>query len=138
MTSQSLLGPAEVRDLARCLNLRPTKMLGQNFVVDANTVRRIVREAGVSSADVVLEVGPGFGSLTLALLDVAAQVVAVEIDPVLAKVLPGTVGARRPDAVSRLVIVPADAVRLTALPGPPPTALVANLLTTSLSCSANM
>jgi 16S rRNA (adenine1518-N6/adenine1519-N6)-dimethyltransferase len=129
-----LLGAADVRDLARALDVRPTKTLGQNFVVDANTVRRIVRLAGVTADDVVLEVGPGLGSLTLALLDVAARVVAVEIDPVLAGALPGTVAARRPDAVDRLDVVLADAVRLEpdalrARPGGdvPPTVLVANL-----------
>ena len=121
-----LLGPADVRELAARLGVRPTKTLGQNFVVDANTVRRIVRAAGVGGADVVLEIGPGLGSLTLALLDVAAAVVAVEIDPVLAGELPATVAARRPDAASRLTVVLADALRLTELPAEP-TALVANL-----------
>ena len=121
-----LLGPADVRELAARLGVRPTKTLGQNFVVDANTVRRIVRAAGVGGADVVLEIGPGLGSLTLALLDVAAAVVAVEIDPVLAGELPATVAARRPDAASRLTVVLADALRLTELPLEP-TALVANL-----------
>jgi 16S rRNA (adenine1518-N6/adenine1519-N6)-dimethyltransferase len=121
------LGAADVRELARRLDVRPTKTLGQNFVVDANTVRRIVRAAGVGPDDVVLEVGPGLGSLTLALLEVAARVVAVEIDPVLAEALPGTVATRRPDAAGRLDVVTADAVRLAAVPGPAPTALVANL-----------
>ncbi|MGB6052450.1 MAG: rRNA adenine N-6-methyltransferase family protein, partial [Rhodococcus sp. (in: high G+C Gram-positive bacteria)] len=77
----ALLGPAEVRSLAAELDVRPTKQLGQNFVHDANTVRRIVASAGVGGADTVLEVGPGLGSLTLALLDVADAVIAVEIDP---------------------------------------------------------
>ena len=86
----ALLGPAEVRALAAELGVRPTKTLGQNFVHDANTVRRIVSVAGVDSTDRVLEVGPGLGSLTLALLDVAGSVVAVEIDPVLAARLPAT------------------------------------------------
>src|SRR5918996_5388490 len=86
-----LLGPAEVRQLAAELDLRPTKQRGQNFVIDANTVRRIVRESGVTAADVVVEVGPGLGSLTLALLETAASVTAVEVDPVLAEALPGTI-----------------------------------------------
>lgn len=123
-----LLGPAEVRSLAETLQVRPTKQLGQNFVHDANTVRRIVAEAGVGSADVVLEVGPGLGSLTLALLEAVDQVVAVELDPVLAAALPATVATRAPAAASQLTVLHADALRITAseLPGKP-TALVANL-----------
>src|SRR3954471_14496849 len=92
-----LLGPAEVRQLAAELDLRPTKQRGQNFVIDANTVRRIVRESGVTGRDVVLEVGPGLGSLTLALLEVAGRVVAVEVDPVLAAALTATIADRAPD-----------------------------------------
>lgn len=107
--------------------MRPTKTLGQNFVVDANTVRSIVRRSGVGGDDVVVEVGPGLGSLTLGLLDVAASVVAVEIDPVLAGQLAATVAARRPDRADALTVVAADALEVTALPGPAPTALVANL-----------
>jgi 16S rRNA (adenine1518-N6/adenine1519-N6)-dimethyltransferase len=107
-----LLNPADVRALAARLGVRPTKALGQNFVVDPNTVRRIVRTAGVGPQDVVLEVGPGLGSLTLGLLDVVAEVVAVEIDPVLAAALPATVTRRRPDAAGRLRVLTADAVRL--------------------------
>jgi 16S rRNA (adenine1518-N6/adenine1519-N6)-dimethyltransferase len=126
-----LLGAARLRELAERAGVRPTKQLGQNFVVDANTVRRIVRIADVAADDVVLEVGPGLGSLTLALLDAAAQVVAVEIDPALAAALPQTVAELRPDAGERLHVVHADAVRLVAedLPAEPgpPTALVANL-----------
>jgi 16S rRNA (adenine1518-N6/adenine1519-N6)-dimethyltransferase len=122
-----LLGPAAIRDLARQLELRPTKTLGQNFLHDANTIRRIVRTADLRPADVVLEVGPGLGSLTLGLLPAAAAVVAVEIDPRLADRLPVTVAARRPDLADRLTVVTADALRLRELPGPPPTALVANL-----------
>ena len=122
-----LLGPAEVRSLAAELDLRPTKQRGQNFVIDANTVRRIVRESGVGPGDVVVEVGPGLGSLTLALLDVGVHVVAVEIDERLAARLPATVAEWAPDAVDRLEVVAADALRVTELPGPPPTALVANL-----------
>jgi 16S rRNA (adenine1518-N6/adenine1519-N6)-dimethyltransferase len=128
-----LLGPADVRELARRLGIRPTKTLGQNFVIDANTVRRIVRLAQVGPEDVVLEVGPGLGSLTLGLLDQARRVVAVEIDPVLAAELPHTVAVRRPDLADaagpdqRLEVLTADALRMPAIPGPAPTALVANL-----------
>ena len=122
-----LLGPAEVRRLAAELDLRPTKQRGQNFVIDANTVRRIVRESGVGPDDVVVEVGPGLGSLTLALLEVGARVVAVEVDERLAERLPATVAEHAPAAVDRLAVVAADALRVTELPGPPPTALVANL-----------
>ncbi|WP_116951592.1 16S rRNA (adenine(1518)-N(6)/adenine(1519)-N(6))-dimethyltransferase RsmA [Jiangella endophytica] len=122
-----LLGPADVRRLAAELDLRPTKTLGQNFVIDPNTVRRIVRVAGVGPDDVVVEVGPGLGSLTLALLPVVARVVAVEIDPVLAARLPSTVAEYAPGVADRLEVVPADALRIDSLPGPAPTALVANL-----------
>ncbi|MFG3617304.1 16S rRNA (adenine(1518)-N(6)/adenine(1519)-N(6))-dimethyltransferase RsmA [Nocardia sp. NPDC047654] len=126
--SAALLGPAEVRVLAERLGVRPTKQLGQNFVHDANTVRRIVAAAGVGRGDVVLEVGPGLGSLTLALLDVVDSVVAVEIDPVLARHLPLTVADRAPDLAARLSVVEADALRVTAADLPAaPTALVANL-----------
>jgi 16S rRNA (adenine1518-N6/adenine1519-N6)-dimethyltransferase len=122
-----LLGAAEVRALATRLGLRPTKRWGQNFVVDANTVRRIVRESGIARSDVVLEIGPGLGSLTLALLAVASRVVAVEIDPVLTAALPETVANHDPDVAAHLDVVQADALRITSLPGPPVTALVANL-----------
>jgi 16S rRNA (adenine1518-N6/adenine1519-N6)-dimethyltransferase len=122
-----LLGGSDVRALAQGLGLRPTKARGQNFVVDANTVRRIVRTAGVGPDDVVVEVGPGLGSLTLGLLPQVRRVVAIEIDPVLAAALPGTVSGRRPDLVDRLEVVRADALAVRAVPGPPPTALVANL-----------
>ena len=122
-----LLGAGDVRALAAGLGIRPTKKLGQNFVVDANTVRRIVRESAVADDDVVLEVGPGLGSLTLALLGVAARVTAVEIDEVLAAALPQTVVERAPSAASRLDVVRADALRIDRLPGPSPTTLVANL-----------
>ncbi|MEU5991875.1 16S rRNA (adenine(1518)-N(6)/adenine(1519)-N(6))-dimethyltransferase RsmA [Spirillospora sp. NPDC047418] len=125
--TRGLLGPADVRDLAARLGIRPTKTLGQNFVIDANTVRRIVRAAGLSAGDVVIEVGPGLGSLTLALLPAARRVVAVEIDPALAAELPATVAAREPDLAERLEVVRADAMKITRLPGPEPTALVANL-----------
>jgi 16S rRNA (adenine1518-N6/adenine1519-N6)-dimethyltransferase len=122
-----LLGPADVRSLAAALDLRPTKQRGQNFVIDANTVRRIVRASGVGPDDVVLEVGPGLGSLTLALLAEVRRVVAIEVDPVLAGALPGTVATYAPEQVDRFEVVEADALRVTEVPGPPPTALVANL-----------
>ena len=107
--------------------MRPTKALGQNFLHDANTIRRIVRTAEVGADDVVLEVGPGLGSLTLGLLEAGARVVAVEVDPVLGGALPDTVAARAPGAADRVTVVVADALRLTELPDPQPTSLVANL-----------
>src|SRR4051812_17819500 len=122
-----LLGPAAIRELAQQLELRPTKTLGQNFLHDPNTIRRIVRTAEVGPDDVVLEVGPGLGSLTLGLLPVVSHVTAVEIDPRLAAQLPVTVGARAPEVAGRLTVVEADALRVQELPGRPPTALVANL-----------
>jgi len=122
-----LLGPAAIRELARQLELRPTKTLGQNFLHDANTIRRIVRTAELRADDVVLEVGPGLGSLTLGLLPVVSAVIAVEIDPRLADQLPHTVAERAPALADRLIVVQADALRVGELPGPPPTALVANL-----------
>ncbi|GAB3164419.1 16S rRNA (adenine(1518)-N(6)/adenine(1519)-N(6)) -dimethyltransferase RsmA [Myceligenerans halotolerans] len=121
----ALLGPAEIRDLAGRLGVRPTKTLGQNFVHDGGTVRKIVRAANLRPGERVVEIGPGLGSLTLGLLDAGASVVAVEIDPVLAKQLPRTVEAHLPDA--DLDVVGADAMDVTDLPGAPPTALVANL-----------
>jgi 16S rRNA (adenine1518-N6/adenine1519-N6)-dimethyltransferase len=126
-TAPRLLGPAEVRALAAELDLRPTKQRGQNFVIDPNTVRRIVRESGVGPDDVVLEVGPGLGSLTLALLEVAGRVTAIEVDPVLAERLPRTIVEFAPDQADAFEVVLADALRVTDVPGPPPTALVANL-----------
>jgi len=117
-----------VRALADELGLRPTKRLGQNFVHDANTVRRIVRAAELAPDDVVLEVGPGLGSLTLGLLEAVAAVCAVEIDPVLAGRLPATVAERAPALADRLDVVTADALRVRAADLPAtPTALVANL-----------
>jgi 16S rRNA (adenine1518-N6/adenine1519-N6)-dimethyltransferase len=126
-TQAVLLGPADVRELAGRLGIRPTKTLGQNFVIDANTVRRIVRAAGVGQEDVVIEVGPGLGSLTLGLLPEARRVVAVEIDGTLAGALPGTVADRAPELTDRLEVVHADALRIDGVPGAAPTALVANL-----------
>ncbi|UAL30791.1 16S rRNA (adenine(1518)-N(6)/adenine(1519)-N(6))-dimethyltransferase RsmA [Nocardioides rotundus] len=122
-----LLGPADVRRLAAELDLRPTKQRGQNFVIDANTVRRIVRDSGIGPDDVVVEVGPGLGSLTLALLDVARRVVAIEVDDTLAAALPATVAEFAPSRADRFELVHADALRVAEVPGPPPTALVANL-----------
>lgn len=123
----SLLGAADVRRIAADIGLRPTKQRGQNFVIDANTVRRIVRTSGVGPDDVVVEIGPGLGSLTLELLATASRVVAVEVDDVLAHQLPRTVADRAPELASKLELVHADAMHLEDLPGPPPTALVANL-----------
>jgi 16S rRNA (adenine1518-N6/adenine1519-N6)-dimethyltransferase len=125
-----LLGPAEIRELAARLGVTPTKKLGQNFVHDPNTVRRIVAAADLSPDDVVLEVGPGLGSLTLALLPAARHVHAVELDPVLAAALPDTVADHAgPDGAARLTVLRADALRITAtdVSDPPPTAMVANL-----------
>jgi 16S rRNA (adenine1518-N6/adenine1519-N6)-dimethyltransferase len=107
--------------------VRPTKQRGQNFVIDANTVRRVVREAALRPDDVVVEVGPGLGSLTLALLGEVSRVVAIEVDPVLAAALPETLATYAPDLAGHCEVVVADALRVTEVPGPPPTALVANL-----------
>ncbi len=146
----SLLGPVEIRELAARVGLDPRKSLGQNFVIDQNTITRIVRLAQLAPDDVVLEVGPGLGSLTLGLLPVAAAVVAVEIDGALAAELPHTVRAHAPALADRLTVLHADALQLSgpaslvapaghrelsepgpepsgARPGPLPTALVANL-----------
>ncbi len=120
----ALLGPAEIRDLAELLDIQPTKKLGQNFVIDANTVRRIVRAASVASGETVVEVGPGLGSLTLGLLEVGASVVAVEIDKRLAAQLPLTVADLAPGA--KLTVLTEDALKVLSLPDAP-TVLVANL-----------
>jgi 16S rRNA (adenine1518-N6/adenine1519-N6)-dimethyltransferase len=127
--SPALLSPGDIRELARRLDVRPSKRLGQNFVTDAGTVRRIVSLAELQPDDVVLEVGPGFGSLTLGLLPAARQVTAIEVDPALAAALPVTVAAHAPSLSRKLTVVTADAARIGAgeLPGDPPTALVANL-----------
>ncbi|MEU8114730.1 16S rRNA (adenine(1518)-N(6)/adenine(1519)-N(6))-dimethyltransferase RsmA [Micromonospora sp. NPDC048947] len=124
-----LLGPAEIRELAARLGVAPTKKLGQNFVHDPNTVRRIVTAAGLTPDDVALEVGPGLGSLTVGLLPVAGHVHAVEIDPVLAGALPETVARHAGADAARLTVHRADALRIAAaeLADPAPTALVANL-----------
>ncbi|MET7505873.1 16S rRNA (adenine(1518)-N(6)/adenine(1519)-N(6))-dimethyltransferase RsmA [Streptomyces albidoflavus] len=123
----ALLGPSDIRELATALGVRPTKQRGQNFVIDANTVRRIIRTADVRPDDVVVEVGPGLGSLTLGLLETAAHVTAVEIDDTLAAALPATVEARLPQRAQNFALVHSDALRVTELPGPAPTTLVANL-----------
>ncbi|MFM7598939.1 MAG: 16S rRNA (adenine(1518)-N(6)/adenine(1519)-N(6))-dimethyltransferase RsmA [Actinomycetota bacterium] len=124
--SDGLLGPADIRAIAEGRGIRPAKQRGQNFVIDANTVRRIVRLADVGADDRVLEVGPGLGSLTLGLLATGAEVIAVEIDPVLADALPSTVAEFRPADASRLSVICDDAMRILALPVAP-TVLVANL-----------
>ena len=124
-----LLTPGDIRELAGRLNVRPSKRLGQNFVVEPGTVRRIAALAALRPEDVVLEVGPGLGSLTLALLEAGAgQVVGVEIDPVLAAELPRTVAARAPGLADRVAVVAADALRIEARDLPAaPSVLVANL-----------
>ena len=119
-----VLGAADIRRLAAELDLRPTKKLGQNFVIDPNTIRRIVSQAHLTNDDVVAEIGPGLGSLTLGILEVADSVIAVEVDPKLASILPRTVepflGSKR------FELVEADALTVTQLPAEP-SALVANL-----------
>ena len=121
------LGAAQIREIAARLGVRPTKQWGQNFVVDANTVKRIVRLSGVTAEDSVVEVGPGLGSLTLALLPEAGRVTAVEVDPTLARALPDTVSRLAPAYADRLTLVQDDAMHVRTLPDPQPTALVANL-----------
>lgn len=136
--SSGLLGPTDIRGIAGALGIRPTKSRGQNFVHDAGTVRRIVRDAGVTSEDRVLEVGPGLGSLTLALLETGACVSAVEIDPLLAGALPETIASKMPEAANNFGVVLEDALNIShadllAVPQNfdgsvfEPTALVANL-----------
>lgn len=126
MVRAALLGPAEVRALAAGLELTPTKRLGQNFVIDPNTIRRIVTAARIREGDEVLEVGPGLGSLTLGLVAAGAHVVAIEIDHRLATRLTRTIGERAPGA--NVTVVEGDAVAVQAAEvGSRPTALVANL-----------
>jgi len=122
-----LLGAGQIREMAGRLGVRPTKHWGQNFVIDANTVRRIVRLADVGPQDVVVEIGPGLGSLTLGLLGAVGRVLAVEIDPTLAAALPATVTALAPAYSDRLDVILADALTVRTLPDPQPTALIANL-----------
>jgi len=121
-----LLDPTAIRALASQLELRPTKQRGQNFVTDANTVRRIIATSGVAEDDLVLEVGPGLGSLTLGLLQVVRKVIAIEIDDLLATQLPRTVRERLPERANQLVVINDDALRIDVLPEQP-TAVVANL-----------
>lgn len=120
-----LLGAAEIREIAERLDVRPTKKLGQNFVVDANTCRRIVKAAEVSENDIALEIGPGLGSLTLAMLEIAKEVVAIEIDPRLAGEL-NTTAERHGFVDKKLTVVTKDAMEVDSLPIDP-TVLVANL-----------
>jgi 16S rRNA (adenine1518-N6/adenine1519-N6)-dimethyltransferase len=121
----TLLGAAEIRELAALLDLKPSKSLGQNFVIDANVCRKIVRVADVKSGDVALEIGPGLGSLTLALLEEASSVVAIEIDQRLATQLPIT-AAKHSDRASQLTVINSDALAIRTL-DVAPTVLVANL-----------
>ncbi len=123
-----LLGRTEIRNLAKELDFRPRKSLGQNFVHDANTVRRIVSASGINKHDHVLEVGPGLGSLTLALLDRGANVTAIEIDPVLAQRLPKTIAEHSHSEIHRLSVLNRDILGIEKADLPePPTAVVANL-----------
>ena len=126
-TGAALLGPVEIRALAEKLDIVPTKKLGQNFLHDPNTIRRIVAAAELDPADRVLEVGPGLGSLTLGLVEAVGDVTAVEIDSRLAAQLPDTVAERAPEYAQRLRVVEKDALRVTDSDVTEPTALVANL-----------
>jgi 16S rRNA (adenine1518-N6/adenine1519-N6)-dimethyltransferase len=121
----SLLGAAEIRELAAALDLKPSKSLGQNFVHDGNTCRKIVRTAGVLPNDIALEIGPGLGSLTLAMMEEAAHVIVVEIDKRLAEQLPIT-AAKHADDPSKLTVINRDALQIDSLPVEP-TVLIANL-----------
>lgn len=126
-TGAALLGPVEIRALAEKLDIVPTKKLGQNFLHDPNTIRRIVAAAELDPTDRVLEVGPGLGSLTLGLVEAVGEVTAVEIDSRLAAQLPDTVAERAPEYAHRLRVVEKDALRVTDSDVTEPTALVANL-----------
>jgi len=121
----TLLGAAQIRELAAQLDLKPSKSLGQNFVIDSNVCTKIVRTAGVTSNDIALEIGPGLGSLTLAMLEVAQSVIAVEIDSRLAQQLPITV-AQHFEHPENLTVINMDALAVNELPVAP-TVLVANL-----------
>ncbi len=125
--AEGLFDPRTIRQLAAELDLRPTKQRGQNFVHDPNTVRRIVAAAGLGADDVVLEIGPGLGSLTLGLLEQVSQVIAIEIEPSLAARLPRTAAQRLPARADRLRVIEADALTVDVIPDPQPTAVVANL-----------
>ena len=124
-----LLGATVIREIASKLDIVPTKKVGQNFVIDPNTVRYIVDQSHITEADIVLEVGPGLGSLTLGLLAKANKVVAIEIDSRLAQELPHTVQRFAPDLTDRLTVIEADALKITPdqLGGVNPTSIVANL-----------
>ena len=126
-TGAALLGPVEIRALAEKLDIVPTKKLGQNFLHDPNTIRRIVAAAELDPTDRVLEVGPGLGSLTLGLVEAVGEVTAVEIDSRLAAQLPDTVAERASEYAHRLRVVEKDALRVTDSDVTEPTALVANL-----------
>ena len=135
-TDQPLLSGADIRKLADILDLRPTKTLGQNYVIDPNTIRRIVDAADLKSTEHVLEIGPGLGSLTLGLIDAAQAVTAVEIDPPVAARLATTVEEYRAGSAHRLAVIEGDAMRISAADiaaaapqaaAGPPTAIVANL-----------
>jgi len=121
----SLLGAAEIRELAATLDIKPSKSLGQNFVHDGNVCRKIVRTAGLTSTDIALEIGPGLGSLTLAMLEEAQSVIAVEIDSRLAGQLPAT-ATKHSDRAELLTVINQDALTLKELPVAP-TVLIANL-----------
>ena len=121
----NLLGASEIREIAERIGVSPTKKLGQNFVIDANTCRKIVNSAEVGSEDIALEIGPGLGSLTLALLEKAKEVIAIEIDSRLAAELPETVSRHGVD-LKKLTVVNQDAMAVNYLPKAP-TVLVANL-----------
>lgn len=126
MTEPQLLGAAQIRQLAEQLSVTPTKKLGQNFVIDPNTVRRIAQEAHLERDDIVVEIGPGLGSLTLAVLPHVDHVLAVEIDTLLARQLPSTIAQYAPDFVARVTVINDDAMTISELPREP-TKLVANL-----------
>jgi 16S rRNA (adenine1518-N6/adenine1519-N6)-dimethyltransferase len=122
------LTPGDIRELSSRLGVRPSKRLGQNFVIEQGTVRQIATLAGLEPSDEVLEVGPGLGSLTLALLEAGAtRIVAVEIDPVLAAALPDTLASRAPDGANRVTVLTANALAITPRDVGDPTVLVANL-----------
>lgn len=125
MTNQ-LLNPTEIRELAAKLGLKPTKKLGQNFVIDQNMVEKIVRTSNVSKDSIVLEVGPGLGSLTLALMATGAKVIAVEIDERLAEILPNTAKAKG-FGESQLIVINKDALEISKSDVNNPDVLVANL-----------
>ncbi|MFR9826371.1 16S rRNA (adenine(1518)-N(6)/adenine(1519)-N(6))-dimethyltransferase RsmA [Corynebacterium striatum] len=127
MTEPKLLGPVEIRQLAEKLDVTPTKKLGQNFLHDPNTIRRIVAAADLQRDDRVVEVGPGLGSLTLGLLEAVDDLTVVEIDPRLAAQLPDTITERAPEQAGNLRLIEKDALRIAPGELGEPTALVANL-----------